>query len=50
LSELLIKQYAASNRKGVVGRIGKKAPKVPSATLRIPKNINPHFFKEEKYL
>jgi hypothetical protein len=34
--ELRAKQAAASNRKGVVGKTGKKIPITPKATLKQP--------------
>jgi hypothetical protein len=38
--ELLLKQYKANSTKGVVGKRGKKTPRIP-----IPRKINPKHFK-----
>jgi hypothetical protein len=40
LGEVRTKHAAASNKKGVVGKIGKKIPITPSTTLNQPTKIS----------
>lgn len=41
---LLTKQYAASSKKGVVGRIGKNIPTTPKPTDSNPAAVKRYFF------
>lgn len=38
-----MKKYDATNRNGVVGMIGSRAPIIPSRTERRPRDINKYF-------
>lgn len=47
---LLTKQYAASSKKGVVGRIGKNIPTTPKPTDSNPTVVKRYFFTLFPYL